>query len=785
MVRLSTAFLIPISRFETRTPTTMKSASSRFSVTFSLGNLLCLCLVLLAATVRAQPTPRTPVRVRQPLIKAEVLVRTIFNDVTARFSIRPARSLASHSSCVGLRPQALWLTDIVEQMRYGRFGNAAAAMARLQRAMRCLDERSLRALDLAVSSAIYRSEELTGAERDLLLRGLFNPALLIFDALQHTGQTWVVSAAKARKTRLQITARNYPRDLGVWVFDRTSGGMMRIPGKLCLGTATNCKGLLEGFLDALTDPQRLGDGSCSMEELVAGGFSCRGRDFNCSDLSLGGRRGGAGLYQALVGKGAFQPDTGTLGGRVGPDSLYPSPLGAYDPFSLFGEPIGSVQDSLCVGGRAQGNRGSGGLAFEDTFQCLLEERRAYEDSLTCQMSVEGDQSYLDVGTSRAPLDPRCRFGGDPGGQGSTQPTNQPTNQPKEKKVSDLTPEQKKELDKAVKDANKPINDILNDPAKLTGLTKQLNNVINYMNQHPNEFPAAGTIPSVTEQNVRNALTGGRDASVSGILPASSKSEGEQANGNLKINEGLLDGKHAHDSTETMKEEKWHEVFDRLKIPSGPNDDWHHTIMEGLKVVDLKSTGPHDRPDFGGGPENDPCSSEADKLARQAADCQVAAVERLIALGLGRRKPDLSGGPVDPRKVYPNPDYVPPGAGPSCLNLSGGAPPPRNRGCELVLCADENNCRCGGTGQASPFADGGTASTSRDCTSASGGRVAFPCSVQAEPRAARPSLCFATRCSPDDELDPVSCTCRPAGGSTGRPGRPPSPTGPRDPSVPPQ
>ena len=212
----------------------------------------------------------------------------------------------------------------------------------------------------------------------------------------------------------------------------------------------------------------------------------------------------------------------------------------------------------------------------------------------------------------------------------------------------------------------------------------------------------------------------------------------------------------------MKEEKWHHALNELGIPAGPGDDWHHTIMEGLGVVELTITRPKDCLDFGSDSRPDPCSSEAEKLARQLADCQVTAVERLIALGLGRQRPDLTGRPVDPRTIYPDPNSVPPGAVSSCHELSGGAPPPRDRGCELVHCAEPEACRCAGVDSSSPFVSGGTVDAPTDCASVIGRTAAFPCAVDAERPAARPSLCFAIRCDTNDVLDPVTCTCQPSG-----------------------
>ena len=186
-----------------------------------------------------------------------------------------------------------------------------------------------------------------------------------------------------------------------------------------------------------------------------------------------------------------------------------------------------------------GDRGphfcGGQRALDDASECLLEQRRAYEDSLTCRLGGNTNEPKLEIGTSRAALDLRCRLGG-PSKPGSGQPPSKPSSQ-QEKKVSELTPAQKNALDKAVKDANQSIDNILKDPQKLTDLTKKLNDVINHMNQNPKQFPEAGSITPVTEKDVRTALQAGQKAAVIGILPASHKSQGENEGGKVKVMRG--------------------------------------------------------------------------------------------------------------------------------------------------------------------------------------------------------------------------------------------------------
>jgi hypothetical protein len=162
-----------------------------------------------------------------------------------------------------------------------------------------------------------------------------------------------------------------------------------------------------------------------------------------------------------------------------------------------------------------------------------------------------------------------------------------------------------------------------------------------------------------------------------------------------------------------------------------------------------------------------CSSEADKLDQQMADCERDALERAIELGLGHHRPPLTGGGiVDPRKINPSPEWVPPDPTglSSCLGLSGDQIPSDPSQCGFLLCADPYNCQCG-----SPSEPGGSATTNENantvrpsCTevaSSGSGNTSTPFPCNTTTAAAKPSTCLAINCG-EQELDRATCFCKP-------------------------
>jgi hypothetical protein len=718
-----------------------------------------------------------------PHVSAATLVDAVYADTSRLVPIVPAASLTDNPACMHLTSGAEGLRDMVTEIRGGHYGDYLASLARFEDMLRCLGERSTRSVDLALSISIYRSAELPAKERDALLMALLNPALFVLDQIEHTGHAWVPHAIKARETAVRNVASAYPKELGVWFLDRRTGTIVRIPGKTCAPDPTSCKNTIEQFMEALLDPRQLGDGSCSMADMVVSGFHCRSSHFGCDDTSLGGRRAFEKFSQALLGDRAFRPDSNrVLGGAAQPDDVHPSPRGEGDPYSVFGTSTHELQDYLC-GRSSPAADGNPRLSLEATYHCMLEQQRARQpDSMICkaallkETTVEGRPLTLD--TNRAPLDSRCRFKDSPGGGEQPSGTTTSTRTP--------TADEQKALNKFSAAATAAIDQYRKDK-NAKALTEKLRYAITQLN-------TALTLatPTPTVASVQSALQTGSKASVQEIYPSTSDLAGGRrtAEDNKSVIGVRVDQlSNPDDAVDTITHEKWHVVLHELKIPAGPNEgDFHHDIMKYLGVVSISQysqfwRGAKDTLEQSRGV--DACSSEADKLDQQMNDCERDALERAIELGFGHHRPPLTdGGIVDPRKINPSPEWVPPDPTglSSCLGLSGDQIPSDPRQCAFLICADPFNCSCG-----TPAEPGGPATTNENtntvrpsCTemaSSGGGSASTPFPCNTTTAAAKPSTCLAINCG-EQELDRATCFCKPREAGTREGGGPPRPTTPR-------
>jgi|GEM_PF-2374697 len=654
--------------------------------------------------------------------RADVFARDVVNDAVFRFPPQPAASLAGDAECSVSTDWAALLVDPMEALQDGDPKANLEALSALQFQLQCLDEASVRVLDVAVGVMLHRAAELPEDQGDTLVAGMWNAGLLIADQLMHTGHSWVVSSAELNQDEIRISLERSAWQT-VWAFNRRTDSMVRLPPRMCLGGT--CAGTATSMLEAFEDPRRLGSGFCGLEALAASGMRCP-QAVQCSPRAEDARLEGAAEFaQMAFGADVFAPNPDVLSGFVpGRESLSPNPFPRSPGLSQFGHGAGEARDVLCQGGMNPGQAGSAHPPFADTFECLLQQNREREAALGCEMGMEAPD-FVSVAVHSV-RDPRCGLGGDDAG---TPPPPKPAEEPAERKdPKDLTPAQKAALNKAIKSANDTLKRVRDNAKALTAFTNKINTVIKTLNENPGQFPGLAKIAPVTEAQVKTALGKGADAPVAEIIPESEGSLGEAADGKIAVGEELLSGSPANDAEahNTILEEKLHITLDALKVPGGPNHgDYHHAIMV-LTGVPMNTTGAHDTLEPGAA---GPCSSAAEKAMQEHIECQMQAVEEALArAGLGR--PGLIPPWEDPRTQKWDQDSAP--VDPiECLDLGGTQLPQTDPACARVLCVDEIGCECagyesGGVGSLPPF----------------GGQD-----------------CLLTMCAPDQELDPVTCECR--------------------------
>jgi len=674
-----------------------------------------------------------------PDSRADVFARNVVNDLVVRFPPQSAASLSDDPECSASIDHASLLVDPMQALQDGDLEANVEALSALQFQLQCLDESSVRVLDAALGVILHRAFELPEDQGDALVAGMWNSALLVADQLMHTGHSWVVSSAEENRDLLRASLERSAWQT-VWSFNRRTDRMVRLPPHMCTGST--CAGTATSMLDALGDPRRLGAGFCGLGSLAANGMRCS-QSVECApgedEMRL---EGAAAFAQKLLGPDVFAPDVNVLAGFVpNPRSLSPNGLPLSPDLSRFGHAIGGERDVLCQGGASRpGQAGSVPPPFAGTFECLLQQNHEREAALGCEMGAEavGFQS-VSVHSVR---DPGCALGGD--GEPAAAPAEPP---PARTTPEELTPAQKAALNTAVKSANDKLEAERTNPSRVKELTGIVNSVIAFMNNDTTAYPEAGSIPLVTEDQVRDALALGQAAPVTEIIPGSGKTLGEAAAGKIAISEEVLTGSpadrtRAHD---TMLEEKYHLVLDALGVPGGPNaGEYHHTIMHVWGLSMDTTSGAHDSLEPGTGGE---CSSAAEKAINEAIECQLRAAEEALTLaGLGQ--PELIAPWEDPRTQNWHPDSAPVDAV-DCLDLGGGQLPEVDPACARMLCADEVGCECAG-------AEPGSAAALPNL----GGRN-----------------CMLTLCGMEQDVDPITCECR--GFEEPAPGTGFGPSGPVD------
>ncbi len=242
-------------------------------------------------------------QVRQPrVITWEGLWTDALKEVLKKYPIQVAGSVRGKQVCqVGRRPSDVALgparprnasdlgirqilIDYTRALDSRRYGDATRMLGLFQDRLLCLNVQSAQALDRAMASYLFLAARLLkGRERDMALRGAFNPVLLVFDQIQYTGRSWSLPMLYGNRSLLRRAMAGFDgKKMGLWFYDYRSGGLIRRTFD------RSDRQFIDGLMTALSRPGRFGNGACSILEMAATGFNCGGIP------GLGGDGGGGG-----------------------------------------------------------------------------------------------------------------------------------------------------------------------------------------------------------------------------------------------------------------------------------------------------------------------------------------------------------------------------------------------------------------------------------------------------------------------------------------------------------
>ena len=333
----------------------------------------------------------------------------------------------------------------------------AAALGRIAAQLACMSVRQTGLVDVAVSVAADRVEQLLGEAglarlRDDYARLLAPVQVLVLDTVKIAGDhayAWHWFLERHDPLKNIVDRLGWATSRVVWLYDRIDGRMIGFPpcenGELpgrCVDVGT--------FLDSLVDPRALGFGDCALSGMVAGGLKHGGgvNRYACPSTDCGTTSGGKGAPtsgRAPKPVGATGGISDFLGGANGSSSNIPN---GQLPWSGLSSNDASVMRSFgCSSGSGGGGSGGGGSQgpggslgdWSSEEECVQEALAAPRDPYVaftrCVADVVGDHQALTLDLAGVPAGPACRpsvstepfNGSTPPSGGSTTTTAAPAN----------------------------------------------------------------------------------------------------------------------------------------------------------------------------------------------------------------------------------------------------------------------------------------------------------------------------------------------------------------------
>jgi hypothetical protein len=336
----------------------------------------------------------------------------------------------------------------------------AAALGHIAAQLACLSIRQTALVDVAVSVAADRVEQLLdeaglGRIRDAYARILAPIQVLVLDTVKIAGDHayawhWFVERHDALKN---IIARlGWATSDVVWLYDRIDGRMIGFPPCEDGELPGRCVDL-DALLDSLVDPRALGFGDCALSGMVAGGlkhgggvdrYACPSTDCGSGSPGKGAPTGSRVPKPGGTFSGGFSNPFGGASGSSG--SI---PQGSLPWSGLSSSDLSTMRSYGCSGGGSGGggsgdgggSQGPGGSLGdwggeqECVEQALTAPRDPYVAYTRCVADVVGNQRALTFDFTGVPMGPDCRpgvstapfDGSTPPSGGSTTTTAPPSN----------------------------------------------------------------------------------------------------------------------------------------------------------------------------------------------------------------------------------------------------------------------------------------------------------------------------------------------------------------------
>ena len=149
-----------------------------------------------------------------------------------------------------------------EQGARERFADAVKNLSRFASSLYCVDIKGLQFWDRTISDFWngMAKKPLPDFELIQAVLATWNPALLVIDAIQFTGESKIIETFKTLEPQIKNALKNYPINTygAAWLDDFGTGKLVRIGGR----------GAFDNLVKIIDDPVRLGLGLCGLNELA-------------------------------------------------------------------------------------------------------------------------------------------------------------------------------------------------------------------------------------------------------------------------------------------------------------------------------------------------------------------------------------------------------------------------------------------------------------------------------------------------------------------------------------
>ncbi|MBI4512057.1 MAG: hypothetical protein HY698_20665 [Deltaproteobacteria bacterium] len=347
----------------------------------------------------------------------------------------------------------------------------AATLGQVAKAVSCSSLQRAVHLNSALATGYDRAisrfpAALRPAVRQALLSSLLNTFLIVHDETKFLGISPIHAWLRVNRAELgQLLAQPWSvvRQAGLWLKDLSSGRLVQV-GELC-EEGLRGQDCVSGthLLDAMTDPRRLGTGTCSALEMISKKFdSVRG--YSCEKGLCSGEEGAVirGLRANENRPVPFFGNAVPTGFReLNPAKVKGSCRAGCVPLpgrTRFGADVAELQATRCTGRGNGGDDGSIGVP-SNRMRCVTESiyasspRAKQLAMLECAHEVTSPLARMTQTTTGWPSD-ACRYasastdGGQPDETGNRPPKSEP----------DKDKERKEKEDKAKEFAKKQVEE---------------------------------------------------------------------------------------------------------------------------------------------------------------------------------------------------------------------------------------------------------------------------------------------------------------------------------------